>query len=132
MKDLSKIAFTVLLASTFAFSARAFAETKTIEMVAVEEKGGKYWRPDHIEVQAGDTVRIHAVSKIPEKGTSGKKVEYATHSLAIDAYKIDKLINGKGETFEFVADKVGQFPIVCKLHPAHHGSSLEVKEAKKN
>jgi plastocyanin len=101
----------------------AFAETHTIQMAALElggkpGEGTKIWIPSNITVKKGDTVKIHAVSKIPGKNN--------IHGLAIDAFKVEALVEAKGMDIEFVADKAGIFPIRCHLHPAHIGGQLVV------
>jgi len=99
------------------------ADTKepyTINETAVEINGVKFWMPSHIFVKKGDKVKIHAVSKVPGAGS--------VHGFAIDAFKVSEVIDEKGKTFEFVADKAGIFPIYCHLHPAHVGGQLIVLE----
>lgn len=98
----------------------SYAETQTIQEVAVEVNGTKFWIPSTITVKKGDTVKIHAVSKIPG--------ENSVHGFAIDAYKIQEVADTKGKDFQFVADKAGIFPIRCQLHPAHIGGQLVVLE----
>jgi nitrosocyanin len=109
-----------LFAALFLFStalAQA-AETHMIQEDAVEINGAKFWFPSEIIVKKGDTVKIHAVSKIPGANP--------THGFAIDAYKIQEVVDAKGKDIEFVADKAGIFPIRCQLHPAHVGGQLVV------
>jgi nitrosocyanin len=88
--------------------------------VAVEIDGTKFWFPSSITVKKGDTVKIHAVSKVP--GTP------SVHGFSIPAYKVEVVADEKGKDVEFVADKAGIFPINCQLHPAHVGAQLIVLE----
>ena len=99
-------------------SAAAFAETHTIQEVAIEMNGVKFWIPSTIVVKKGDTVKIHAVSKIGGKNN--------IHGFAIDPFKVEALVNDKGMDIEFVADKAWIFPIRCQLHPGHIGGQLVV------
>src|SRR5690242_19015519 len=117
------ICFSLALAISTFHATPASAETHTIQMVALElggkpGAGTKIWLPSTITVKKGDTVKIHAVSKIPGKNN--------VHGLAIDAFKVEALVEGKGMDIEFVADKAGIFPIRCHLHPAHIGGQLVV------
>ena len=49
------------------------------------------------------------------------------HGFAIPAYNIAEIVNrGEDKTVEFTANKVGVFPIICQLHPAHVGGQLVV------
>lgn len=63
-------------------------------------------KPDIIEVNKGDLVRIHL--------TSLEAAKDATHGFAISAYGVNlSLEPGKVETVEFVADQEGVFPYYC-------------------
>lgn len=59
--------------------------------------------PNRIEVNQGDTVRVTV------------KSADNTHGWQVKALDVDLLAKkgGRPETFEFVADKAGTFPIVC-------------------
>jgi cytochrome c oxidase subunit 2 len=61
--------------------------------------------PPRLAVHTGDLVRITVRSQdIP-------------HSFVIDAYRIAKKVHGGGSvTFEFLADRSGEFPFYCNLH----------------
>jgi nitrosocyanin len=51
------------------------------------------------------------------------------HGFAIPDYKIAEIVDrGQPKTVEFTADRVGTFPIICQLHPAHVGGQLLVLE----
>ncbi len=106
------------LVSLFASGSCAFAETRTLRMVTVEASGAKMWIPSTLVVKKGDTVRIEAVSKLT--GPAG------VHGLQIEAFKVKEVVDEKGKTVEFIADKPGIFPIGCHLHPAHIGGQLVV------
>lgn len=61
--------------------------------------------PSRLEVHAGDLVRIILRS------------EDIPHSFVLDAYRIAKKAAGGGSvTFEFIADRPGEFPFYCNLH----------------
>lgn len=63
-------------------------------------------RPDAIEVNEGDTVRIHL--------TNIDLDQDATHGFAINDYDLNFEVQpGETSTLEFVADKPGTFPIYC-------------------
>ena len=96
------------------------AATQTINVVAVEAGGAKFWFPSTITVKKGDTVKITATSKVPAPNSA--------HGFAIDDFKIQEVIDEKGKTFEFVANKAGIYPIRCQMHPAHIGGQLVVLE----
>jgi len=67
--------------------------------------------PDTIKVKRGDIVKIAATSRDVE------------HGVYIKDYKIDMPVK-KGEisNMEFLADKAGEFPILCSVYcgPEHH------------
>jgi nitrosocyanin len=110
----------MFLALVLALPMAAQAATQTINMVAVETGGAKFWFPSTITVKKGDTVKIKATSKIAAPN--------AAHGLAIDDFKVQEVIDDKGKTIEFVANKAGIFPIRCQMHPAHIGGQLVVLE----
>jgi len=63
-------------------------------------------RPDALEVNEGDTVRIHL--------TNIDLDQDATHGFAINDYDLNFEIQpGQTSTLEFVADKPGTYPIYC-------------------
>lgn len=99
---------------------KGYAETLTINAVALEVNGTKIWLPSTIVAKKGDLVKIHAVSKIPGQNN--------VHGFAIDQFKVKSLATDKVTDIEFVADKVGIFPLYCHLHPAHIGGQILVTE----
>ena len=65
-----------------------------------------HFTPDRIEVDEGDTVRLHL--------TSIEQAEDQVHGFTIDMYNINlSLEPGKHENVTFVADKPGAFPMYC-------------------
>jgi nitrosocyanin len=116
-----KVLFSVSMIA-LSLSLSAFAGTQTIKETAVEINGVKFWFPSNITVKKGDIVKIHLVSKVP--GDASK----ATHGFAIDAYKVQEVVDASGKDVEFKADKAGIFPIRCQLHPGHVGGQLIVLE----
>jgi len=77
----------------------------TGEVVEISMEAKKFeFIPSTIEVNQGDTVRITAVSTDVD------------HGLAIDEYGIrEKLLPNEPATFEFVADKTGEFIYYCSV-----------------
>ena len=115
------VAFFAILTSSLAYQpAWAAGEVRTLQAVAIEAGGTKFWLPSTIVAKKGDTVKIHAVSKVPGANN--------VHGFAIDEFKVEALVDDKGKDFEFVASKAGIFPIRCHLHPAHIGGQLVVLE----
>lgn len=110
----------IALALGLLIASAAHAETRTFNVVAVEVDGTKFWLPSTLVVKKGDTVKIHAVSKVPGANS--------VHGFSIDAYKIVEVVDTKGKDIEFTADKAGVFTINCQLHPAHIGGQLIVIE----
>jgi nitrous-oxide reductase len=65
-----------------------------------------HFTPDRIEVDEGDTVKIHL--------TSVEQSEDQVHGFTIDMYNVNlSLEPGKHENVTFVADKPGAFPMYC-------------------
>ena len=65
-----------------------------------------HFTPDYIEVDEGDTVKLHI--------TSVEQAEDQTHGFTIDMYNVNlSLEPGKHENVTFVADKPGAFPMYC-------------------
>ncbi|MDP2272673.1 MAG: Sec-dependent nitrous-oxide reductase [Archangium sp.] len=65
-----------------------------------------HFTPDYVEVDEGDTVRLHL--------TSIEQAEDQVHGFTIDMYNINvSLEPGKHENITFVADKPGAFPMYC-------------------
>ncbi|MDP4084184.1 MAG: Sec-dependent nitrous-oxide reductase [Bacillota bacterium] len=63
-------------------------------------------RPDTIEVNQGDHVRIHL--------TNIDRDEDITHGFAINNYDLNMEVQpGETKTLDFVADKAGTFPLYC-------------------
>jgi heme/copper-type cytochrome/quinol oxidase subunit 2 len=100
--------------------ANASGSVQELQIAAVEINGTKFWFPSTIIAKKGDTVKLHAISKIGGKNN--------IHGFAIDAFKVQALVGDKLTDIEFVADKAGIFPIRCHLHPAHIGGQLLVTE----
>ena len=118
--------FTLLITQSLALAALTlslsqFTQAATVEIqeTAFEMNGTKIWYPPVILAKKGDTVKIHAVSKIGGKNN--------VHGFAIDQFKVQSLVDEKGTDIEFIADKAGIFPIRCHLHPAHIGGQLLVE-----
>jgi nitrosocyanin len=110
----------LIVALMLAAPSFAHADARTFNLFAIEADGVKFWLPSTIVVKKGDTVKIHAVSKVPGANS--------VHGLAIDAFKIQDVIDTKGKDITFTADKAGVFDIRCQLHPAHVGAQLVVLE----
>ncbi len=100
------------------FPSEGRAETRSFRMFTVEANGVKFWLPSTIVVKKGDTVKIEATSKIPGANS--------VHGFEISDFKVKEIVNEKGKTVEFKADKSGVFAIGCQLHPAHVGAQLVV------
>ena len=101
-------------------AASANAETFNINVAAVDVNGTKFWLPSVIVAKKGDTVKIHAVTKIAGPNT---------HGFAIDQFKVETIVvNDKPTDIEFIANKAGIFPIRCQLHAPHIGGQLLVLE----
>ena len=111
---------TLFLICAFLASSAAFAEARTFNVSAVEVDGVKFWLPSTLVVKKGDTVKIHAVSKVPGANS--------VHGFAIDAFNVKEVIDTKGKDISFTADKAGVFAIYCHMHPAHVGGQLVVLE----
>jgi nitrosocyanin len=108
----------VALLSLAALPARA--DTRTVNVNAVEIDGVKFWLPSTIVVKKGDTVKIHATSKVPGANS--------VHGFKIEGYQVEEVADSKGKDIQFTADKAGIFPFSCQLHPAHVGGQLVVLE----
>jgi|SRR5262249_55310546 len=90
-----------------------------LTMVNVEYEGTKLWLPGTITVKKGTKVTLKLINKVPSDPNQ--------HGFAIPAYNIAEIVNrGEDKTVEFTANKVGVFPIICQLHPAHVGGQLVV------
>ncbi len=65
-----------------------------------------HFTPDYVEVEEGDTVRLHL--------TSIEQAEDQVHGFTLDMYNVNlSLEPGKHENVTFVADKPGAFPMYC-------------------
>jgi nitrosocyanin len=114
------LALTMGFIMTVGGSAQA-QSARDITLVNIEYEGTKIWVPGSVIVTKGDTVRIKAINNV--------KSDPPVHGLAIEAFGVQEVVNdGKPVTVEFKADKVGIFPIICHLHPAHVGTQLVVLE----
>ena len=112
---------TLLAALVFGLTASlAHAEVRSFRLDAVEIDGVKFWLPSTLVVKKGDTVKISATSKVPGANS--------VHGLEIKEFKVLEVVNEKGKSVEFKADKAGVFTIDCQLHPAHVGAQLVVLE----
>ena len=99
--------------------AAAEPATMTFTVVNVEYEGSKIWTPGTLTVKKGTKVTLKLINNVPS--------EPAEHGFAIPAYNIAEVVKkGEPKTVELVADKVGIFPIICHLHPAHVGGELVV------
>ena len=95
------------------------ADTMSFTVVNVEYEGSKIWTPATLVVKKGTKVTIKLVNNVPSDPNQ--------HGFAIPAYNIAEVVTrGEPKTVEFTADKVGIFPIICQLHPAHVGGQLVV------
>jgi nitrosocyanin len=91
----------------------------SLTIANVEYEGTKLWLPSTIVAKRGAKVVLKLVNNVPSDPNQ--------HGFAIPDYKIAEIVNrGEPKTLEFVADKVGVFPIICQLHPAHVGGQLVV------
>jgi nitrosocyanin len=99
--------------------AEAPAADVTQTLVAVEIEGNKFWLPGTVVAKKGQTVRLTLLNKIPSDPNQ--------HGFAIPAFGVAEVVNrGETKTLTLTADKVGVFPMVCQLHPAHVGGQLVV------
>ncbi len=117
-KKMRKMTSLWLLGLCFGLMGSAQAATQHFRLAAVEVNGVKFWLPSTLVVKKGDTVKIDAISKVPGPGS--------VHGLDIAEFKIQEVIDEKGKSVEFKADKVGIFQIGCHLHPPHIGGQLVV------
>lgn len=101
--------------------ARAEEKVDQFTVVNVEYEGTKMWLPGTLVVHKGDKVKIRLINNV--------KSDPNQHGFTIPAYNVAVVVTrGEPTTLEFVADKVGVFPIACQLHPAHVGGQLVVLE----
>jgi nitrosocyanin len=88
-------------------------------IVNVEYEGSKMWLPGTITAKKGTKVTLKLINNVPSDPNQ--------HGFAIPAYNVAEVVTrGEPKTVEFTADKVGVFPIICQLHPAHVGGQLVV------
>ena len=107
-----------LLAQPVAAKEAKAPATATFTEVNVEYEGSKLWLPGTITVKRGTKVTIKLINNAP----SGQ------HGFSIPAYNVAEIVDkGDTKTVEFTADKVGVFPIICQLHPAHVGGQVIVQ-----
>ena len=103
------------------FAARAGEKVDQFTVVNVEYEGTKIWLPSTLVVHKGDKVQIKLINNV--------KADPNQHGYAIAAFNVAAVVTrGEPANVEFVADKVGVFPISCQLHPAHIGGQLIVQE----
>jgi cytochrome c oxidase subunit II len=97
---------TALLFSTAICSAQTESKTREIKVTAF-----KYgYNPGIIILKKGETVKLVATSKDVE------------HGFAIKEYGINEVLKkGEDKEIKFVADKAGEFEIVCSVYcgPGH-------------
>jgi nitrosocyanin len=99
--------------------AAAAPAAMSFTVVNVEYEGSKIWTPSTLTVKKGTKITLKLINNVPS--------EPAEHGFAIPAYNIAEVVKkGEPKTIELVADKVGIFPIICHLHPAHVGGELVV------
>jgi len=95
------------------------ADAVSLTIVNVEYEGSKLWLPGTITVKKGTKVTLKLINNVPSEPNQ--------HGFAIPDYKVAEVVNrGEPKTVEFTADRVGVFPIICQLHPAHVGGQLVV------
>ncbi|HLK10490.1 MAG TPA: cupredoxin domain-containing protein [Candidatus Binatia bacterium] len=86
-------------------------------LVNLEYEGTKIWLPGEITVKKGTKVTLKLINNAP----SGE------HGFSIPAFNVAEVVQkGEPKTVEFTADKVGIFPFLCQLHPAHVGGQIVV------
>ncbi len=95
------------------------AASMTFTIVNVEYEGTKMWLPGTLVVKKGTKVTVNLVNKVASDPNQ--------HGFKIPDYNVEAIVNrGEPKTVEFTADRVGIFPIICQLHPAHVGGELIV------
>ena len=100
-------------------AAKPAPATMSFTVVNVEYEGSKLWTPATLVVKKGTKVTVKLVNNVPS--------DPPQHGFSIPAYSVAAIVNrGEPQTIEFTADKVGVFPIICQLHPAHVGGELVV------
>jgi nitrosocyanin len=93
----------------------------SMTIVNIEYEGTKVWIPGTIVARKGDKVSLKLINNVPS--------DPSQHGFAIPDYKIAEIVDrGQPKTVEFTADRVGVFPIICQLHPAHVAGQLLVLE----
>jgi len=109
------------LSAVVGAAAATFAAEQQFTVVNVEYEGSKLWLPATLVVHKGDKVKIKLINNV--------KTDPNQHGYKIAAFNVESVVTrGETQTVEFVADKVGVFPITCQLHPAHVGGQLLVLE----
>ena len=97
----------------------AAPEAVTMTIVNIEYEGSKIWVPSTVTAKKGAKLTLKLINNVPSEPNQ--------HGFAIPAYKIQEVVTrGEPKTVEFTATKVGVFPIICQLHPAHVGGQLVV------
>ena len=113
----------VMSLSAALVSARAVCaeEVRNFTVVNIEYEGTKIWVPGTLVVHKGDKVKVKLINNV--------KSDPNQHGFAIPALNVEAVVTrGEPKEIEFVAGKVGIFPINCQLHPAHVGGELVVLE----
>jgi|SRR5215470_17004661 len=109
----------VTLCAALAPAGMVVAEDRQFTVVNIEYEGSKIWVPSTLVVHKGDKVKIKLINNV--------KSDPNQHGFAIPALNVTAVVDrGEPKEVEFVADKVGIFPTICQLHPAHVGGQLVV------
>jgi plastocyanin len=87
-------------------TANAVAQGKVREITVTATKNRWEFKPDMIEVDQGDTVRLSFVNE-----------DSYDHGVQIDAYGVSQRIPANSTAIipEFVATKAGDYPFICSV-----------------
>ena len=87
-------------------TANAVAQGKIREITVTATKNRWEFKPDMIEVDQGDTVRLSFVNE-----------DSYDHGVQIDAYGVSQRIPANSTAIipEFVATKAGDYPFICSV-----------------
>ncbi len=87
-------------------TANAIAQGKVREITVTATKNRWEFKPDIIEVDQGDTVRLSFVNE-----------DSYDHGVQIDAYGVSQRIPANSTAIipEFVATKAGDYPFICSV-----------------
>jgi plastocyanin len=94
-------------------TANAVAQGKVREITVTATKNRWEFKPDMIEVDQGDTVRLSFVNE-----------DSYDHGVQIDAYGVSQRIPANSTAIipEFVATKAGDYPFICSVSCALRSS----------